>query len=505
MKKILPINEKPYLYTYTYHGYLHSIISSNTRVLSELRNSIAEFQICDYDHHSWNVNTGDIRYVYDGKGFGIYGNQWNLNMNLTFWRECQLKDEVEIIIEKQLYANPWGSINLFISNPSEDMMNIDEKYVRAGNFSRDGLYYYVLGNESHEALGVHQKKLRFKLIRDDETAYLEYWQDQKRTRIKITDSLAEGKYAIGFSVNLGNSSYYEWLFMRYVNVLSNLDHMIPIDFLWCGHKNWTPHTSNYFCDFDREDIEDISLMDLSLLDYVKQMINREKYVEIWLNDNINSGVSDEDGKYFHQDLIYGYDDDEKKLWLLYYDQGVMKSTRMEYDDFNSERNNPFKGSVYSIRYCPAYEHIYFSPAYILQQFKEFKLSQNISFYEGYVESECQFGLKCYKNLTTEKGLRKLEEDIRISHFLYERALLNRDRVQYMAARGFIEHERVTSMLEILNNECGKTLLLRNMVIKKQMRGKVPDNKLLNMVEDIVNLEEEFLNLIIDALECFVVQ
>lgn len=93
-------------------------------------------------------------------------------MNLVFWRECKEFDEVEMVIQKQLYSNSWSSITLFLTSENLDMLNIDDYNIRIGNFSRDGIYSTVLG-ETHKK--IHREcnlNATIKLVRKKKKLFL---------------------------------------------------------------------------------------------------------------------------------------------------------------------------------------------------------------------------------------------------------------------------------------------------------------------------------------------
>lgn len=89
-----------------------------------------------------------------------------------FWRECKEFDEVEMVIQKQLYSNSWSSITLFLTSENLDMLNIDDYNIRIGNFSRDGIYSTVLG-ETHKK--IHREcnlNATIKLVRKKKKLFL---------------------------------------------------------------------------------------------------------------------------------------------------------------------------------------------------------------------------------------------------------------------------------------------------------------------------------------------
>ena len=477
--------------TYTHHGFFHAILSTEDKVVKDNVTSIAEFAIKDFDTFSWNERRGKARYKQEKNQFAVYGNEWNLDMNLAFWRECKEFDEIEMSIQKQLYANPWSSIMLFVTSEKPDMLNIDDYNIRIGNFSKDGVYTVVFG-EPHER--IHREcnlNTTIKLVRKNERVILEYYDKENNEFISkvVSNSFDVKKPQIGVAVAIGNSSYYEWYFSNYINIIFNYINGMPMDFLWNAHKHWEPYVDNYFFDYNIETIDEIRTMEITTIDYIKSQINMGRYVETDINDNINIGASDEDGPYFHPNLIYGYDDEQASFYIFYYNNGKIVDTTFSYELFMSDRNEYADRKFIIWKFSPAYEHYKLSAEHLLQQIREFKLSENISFYESQYEDGYIFGINGYKELLTDRGVQVLKEDIRASYLLYERAKCNKDRVIYLIHKGIIKTEADDVLLEKLDKQCENTLLLVNLILKKSLGRNVPDERLISMMQSIIDLEE----------------
>ncbi len=326
MKKILPVNINPYIRTFAYHGYHHSVISSNGKVLNDLSEDVACVQVKNFAHYIWENQVEDLHYeINTNNTLRFYGNKWNTNMNAAFWRSCNTFDEIEITIHKQLYSNVWANICLFLASNSESAMaGANPSYnIQIGNFSKDGLYYRI-DKEPHTVLyPAPALPLSIRLIKHDSHISIVY-NDAAQTEKKITLSDDTSGYSldrIGFAINLGCNSYYEWMFSNYINFYVNIDYSMPVDYLCNKHKNWVIHTDDYFIDYSAETEQSISTLGLSMIDYIKKMIDLNRYIETITNNNIYLNKSDINGKLFHQDLIYGYDDSMECFYLLYYKLG----------------------------------------------------------------------------------------------------------------------------------------------------------------------------------------
>ncbi len=484
--------------TYTYHGYFQSVISSSEKVLFD-DGPVAEFVVTDYDLYKWSYESKKARYEKEKDRFLIFGNKWNIDVDVTFWRPCMEDDSIEINVQRQLYSNIWGSVELYLTKKKTDMLDTINHDIRVGNFSKDGFFYMLLG-EDYNVINKSGQFDSIRVVRNNSRVYMEYKEGEAVKRIELVDSLEPGEYMIGFAATFGCNSFYEWTFSNYINVVSDYDCDVPIDYLCNTYKNWTPHSSDYFMDYQCESLDEIEMLGYSELDFVKRMIQMGRYVEVEINDNLNMGVSDEHGAYFHQNFIYGFDDDERRLYLLYVIFGQIVSNCLSYDDFESTRNRQVNRKYYIYKYNPGYEGCSLPISRVLQMFKEFQSSTDVSAYYGLRRQGYTFGLNCYRELLSQKGFSRLLHDIRVSHLLYERSACNRDRIEYLIDKYMGTEEDVRSLRGKLNEECEKTLVLRNIVLKKHMGGKIDEEKLKEMVLSIVSMEESITDEMIVFLE-----
>ncbi len=416
-------------------------------------------------------------------------------MNVVFSRLCNTNDEIEISIHKQLNTNAWASIVVFFT----DSTLCD---IQMGNYSKDGLFYKI-GSKSRISLLTNPSfPLKLHLVRVGDDVKLIY-NDANHMQQEILFDNNELNFTyekIGFAVNMGCNAYYEWLFSNFINFRFNFESQISIDFLWNHYKNWNPHTNDYFIDYNMETEKYLQIMGFSVLDYIKMMINLNRYIETDINDNLHLRISDDHGPFFHQNLIYGYDDSEKKLYLLYYENGKVHNATMNYIDFLSERNNLSDRKLYVYKYDLGYEMHKLSSKFILQVFKEFRNSQNISYYESYYDQSFYFGLNALTSLLSDKGFAKLKSDIRISHLLYEHSICNRDRFEYLLYKKIIDEDFYKRIYDVARAGCDTSLILRNLILKMRFGGKVDDTIIKKFITQLIDIETQIADLVICKFE-----
>lgn len=503
MKKILPVNINPYIRTYIHHGFLHSIIGAYDKVLYNITDDVACVKIKNYSKYSWDSQVEKLRYdTVPGDTLKFYGNKWNIDMNAAFWRKCNAYDEIEICINNQLYTNVWASICLFLtSNTKASMTDIDTSYnFMFGNFSKDGVFY-KFENSPHTVLcDAPTFPLTIRLVKT-ETHIILIHKDAMQKENKITLEINENNCSyerIGFGVNLNCNSYYEWVFSNYINFYVNGNNSMPIDYLCSNHKNWDCHTYNYFIDFNIETEKNLNIIGYTLIDYIKKIIDLNKYVEILINDSIH--LKNDSYDFFHQDLIYGYDDIEGCFHLLYYNNGKACPATMLYIDFLSKRNFLQNRTIYIYDYNPGGEHYKLSTQHMLQVFKEYRDSQNITYYEFWYDNSYNFGINGINSLFSNRGQKVLLSDIRVSHLLYERSRCNYDRVEYLYYKNILDEIDYKRVRELSQKTCNLTLCIRNLIIKKILGGKANQDTIMNYLKEYISIEKKLTDDIIYAIE-----
>ena len=312
MKRILPINDKPVIKTYTHHGFFHAIASSEDKVLQNKDTPVVELRIKDFDPCQWNHRVDNLKVECSEHGVKCFADSWNIDMNCAFWRKCRENDDVEICIEKQIYSNAFSSVSVSLVPLDADLMNWQSMKVRAGYFSRDGIFY-ALNAEAHHVVREEGINVPIRLKRESKDVYLILGNSDDCEKIQLSDSFDLPECQIVIWVNCANNNYYEWMYSQYINVFSNIDAYIALDYLGNAQKDWNSHTEDFFFDYYFELPTDIEKLGFSEIEYIKKMIDLNRYVEVENNDMINMKLPDDPAPYFHQDLIYGYDDDQKKL------------------------------------------------------------------------------------------------------------------------------------------------------------------------------------------------
>lgn len=501
MKKIikLPINPDPYIRLYTHHGYLHAISGTTEKVLDDIKEPAAVVTVKDYDQYQWHYDNKSIFCKpASNNGLAFFCNNiWNLDMNMTIWRECKAEDEICITVEKYIKSCPYASVHIFVTERSEGE-NIGTDYLHNfefGVFAKDGIYFNNF-SDTHEVLNSNiTLPAMFFLKKSSEgiSIYYEEAKGGKSDQIVLPVESDRCK-VIGFSIDLRCGTYYEWLFSNYINIHVNLENQMPIDYLCLINKDYGYYTTNYFIDYTFA----VENRDWDSIKYIQRMIDEGKYVEVMINDMIHE--KQPTYTFFHQDLIYGYNDINACFYVLYYVQGKVKQAELKYEDYLSERNRYKDAKMHIYTYCPGYEGYNFSINHILQVFKEYKDSKNISYYECADTDKNIFGIDAIRAFLTEKGREILLDDIRVTYCFHERSKCNHDRIRYMFSKGLISDYEYRELSEKAIKIMKLTEKLMFMVVKLLRFKSGNDECIVQYLQDYINLEYEFTDKIINVLE-----
>ena len=287
MNTVLPVNSNPYIRMYTHHGYLHAIASSAEKVLLDPKEPAAAIIVKGYDPIEWHCENKSLLCEIGENGkLKLFGNKWNLNMNMTFWRECTADDELCITVEKFIKTCPYANIHVFVTD-SNSGQNVGADYLHNfefGIFAKDGIYFNNFSDKHTVLRSDSTLPGTFYLRKSSDGISICYKEECDEIAEYYTFPVEPDKCkAIGFSIDLRCNSYYEWLFSNYINICVDLDNKMPVDYLCLFNKDYGFYTTNYFIDY--ASIAETRNSDS--LQYIKNLLDDKKYVEAMINDMIH--------------------------------------------------------------------------------------------------------------------------------------------------------------------------------------------------------------------------
>lgn len=506
--KKLHINSKPRIRTYTYHSFFHAIISADDKV----SNIAAKIHIKNFDNYTWSEQKEELSYTRCGDTIIFKANKWNTGMNHCFWRKCLENDEIELKIEKQLFSNSWGAINIFITDNNQiNMLEDDEYTYRLGNFCKDKIYLRI-NNSQIEMKNIEFEEPFSLIIQKKRNEYIaKIRKDNYEVKLNtwVSDDINKNM-RIGFEIKLNNNAFYEWYFSNYIEIHGNITSSspIPIDFLFNYRKNWCTYHTNYFVEYHTFNRNSISEYGMTVLEFVKASINLNQYVEMWLNENYLDDIKGEGIKpHIHQNLIYGYDDNDEILYVMQMKSGIPRLVKMKYKDFMKEDNFSEKHKlIVPTSYDPDYMVYELDPkyiAYILQVYIE-SIDMSMGMHHCIMDGQRTWGIELLKELNTESGLKCILSDIRVSHLLYERSHCMKERLEYMFARNIITLEELNSILPYVDKTIDITSIIRNLVLIKRYRKESTNlNKYIEKIKChlcmLYDYEKKYVQIFINVL------
>lgn len=474
--KILPINKNPLVKTYTYYGFINAILSADYCK----DGSVAEIELDEKNTNkdNWKQVYEDLECVESGSRLRFLSNNTYNNMNGCWYRPLEEDDKICINLYSQLETQPWGAVNLFISDLSDESIMDDNAYLyRLGRFQRDGVYLRVNNvQESFPQLDFHMP-MSLSLEKKGDEIVFSYqsedgeWEILKKEFIK---DWAPGKFNIGFQIKQNDSAYYNWLCSNFIQMSFELTNpFVKLNYFFGLSKNWQYFVDNYFIAYHVVKKKELKKWGIDLLDYIKENIENGVYMECWMNHYfIKSRSEYQKRTKFHQYLIYGYSDETEELNVLgYNDTGRMMEDVIKYQDFLSEDNN-----------CSGYDFIASYEKQMDGNFYELDVSYICEMIEQYLQSKdssaclqhifprknLTYGVNIYDELITDDGLEAVLYDRRITHLIYEHKECMKTRMKYMIAKGILKTEECDSLLEQIELLIKETKNLRNISLRYTM-------------------------------------
>lgn len=296
------------------------------------------------------------------------------------------------------------------------------------------------------------------------------------------------------------------------------------------------------CDFFAEcpwlkmcvvDIQQLEALNVSLIDYIKKSVDLGYYVYIVVKTWYIAAYSKKDfadPTTSHNMLIYGYDDDRKKLCIAdHFTNGKYATSECGYDELLTSLQHFYKEHpfYYNIIRTFKFKDVYykFEIEPLKRRLSEYVNSTNVFDsrmkidpdygYDGgkeyiykYVtyrerKEQYYFGLSIYDEL---KRVCIADRDIPIRAFqlIVDHKKLMIERIDYLAEVGVLtqpDYDELLMTSKILLNE---SVILRNLVIKLKYEKSLDVNgsstTVCNKIETIKSIEKKFIERLVYLLD-----
>ena len=237
-------------------------------------------------------------------------------------------------------------------------------------------------------------------------------------------------------------------------------------------------------------------------DFLEEYLSSSYYVFIELNIKFLSIARTPDD-FIHQTFIYGYDKNERKVYISdFYNGNAYSREVATYDEINiaflhSQDNtlHESRNDVWCIKVVDEVPKIPPNKELIKQSLINFYESSEIDI-NPRQDSVFFFGLSFY-----EEMIRQMKKNKRIMialHILYDHKMMMRHRIEILNEHGFIDPQNYT-LLCLANSELiDRSLILRNLAAKAQFCN-IDNGKLVLLSEELLAKDKAFTEMLIKSI------
>lgn len=505
----LPINVEPKIRTFSYYGFTHAIIDN------EFTNGdvAAKLFVRDYEKYEWKSRKHNLEIKRDADSFSFYANEFRTYMNACIFRKAMAYDDIEIRIDYQQFSQPWGAVNIFLSDLSEENMMEDDSYLcRMGYFNKKGVYLRTDNDEKVLKKSIKSIPVRLKIRREESKVY--FYSGEELTDVlyeyELPSELSAKEIYIGFQVKLNNNTYFDWLFSNYIQLSCDIDDAdCKLKYYYGLYKDYRYYMDNYFLNYNKVNVREYKCLGISIFDFVKGCLSNRKYVEAFFDQYYIKGQAEYGKQHcYHQFMIYGFDDLEEKFEILGYNfNGILEKEFISYEDFNKCLEEDFQENLLVVtEFEPDSRTFELNVNNLMESIKDYIDGKNTSVGSSnyFAEETRQFGMNIYAELMSDKGLWLLTRDRRISFLLLEHKKCMADRVRYLAHMGYISSQDKEVLEKMAAELIDKAAIIRNysikgLVIVMKRKDKQFLEKIRDLLEELKKSDLAFMNGLLNAL------
>lgn len=506
-KVILPIEENTYLKSYSHHTDMLAVIANDNyvgesmAVISDLQWEFGMEKVLSYEYFGEN-----LRMEQEGNTIEVKGNEYGKDLNCIFFNQGKGNCTFTVKLEGQKFTNPWANTSIYIAKKDD----FEKGKYECGEFlfghcCRSGIFSTQEMEEMKNLpnrIGFLEYPVRLKVsMQEDKISCYYSYDDVNFIKEKEISNPYSSEYAIGVVIENSKNQFYDWFFSNYIqihcdNQFSN-NSGVPIDFHFAIEKYHWAYYFNYFMDYDNIKRDIIKNMGIDFVEYVKENIRSRGYVEVRLNEfYIEDRAAYQKYPFEHDNVIYGFDDEEEKFYILGYAcDNIVRCSTVPYQaisdsfyDCDSCNHN-----VAVLRYNVDYVTYDLNIKLIIRLLKEYLDGVNSGLHMENLtvtKRNRSFGIKVYDViLNSEENFNTLLIDIRILHLIYEHKKCMLDRVKFLVCRGVIEED--AEFIEEFNALYDMSLRARNVCLKNIIKASEKNcNKIKTILLEMKTKEQE---------------
>ena len=471
MEVVLPVNEQPIVRGLTYYAYPLAIIS-NECVVGKV---IARVNLKEYgDNGKWRSKCKNMEIEKQHDILSFCSIDRTKQSSACLYCHITNNSQITLTIEEQQYTNPWGSINVFLTDLSDDEIINENKYIfRIGKFVKDG-YFLRINGENFSLKTDDEQKYSMQIEYKNENVYLKLNLDSSVIFVKKISSILDIKrYKIGVNINSGTDTYFPWLFSNFIQLRYDSNSGVPLDYVGGQMKDWDRYFANYFLDYHVLRNDELKKIFPDTINFFIRMLSSKFYIEIYVDEYyINTKRNYKQKHHYHPNLIYGFSDEKKIFFMLgIADSGYLEKQEITYDSMLSGLDPSHNRRIKIIKYNQDYNTYKLNYTYIKMMFSDYFYGVNSMNYLQCNENALSgyYGLKIYNGLSTSEGIYKLTYDVRVSYILWEHKIIMKERILYFVKMGVIDRKNKEILLELINVIISHAEKIKYITLKKRMK------------------------------------
>ncbi|WP_124100605.1 hypothetical protein [Ruminococcus sp. Marseille-P6503] len=463
----LPINTSPFIRTYPEYLFIDTIINN------EFTNSdcIASIYIKDYDKSKWDFYIRKSGLCVENNTVKFYRRSFNISSARAFFRKVNnVNDTAVFHIEHQQYTNRWDCLLFFVDqNNSKDKLNyypsmsfVFGRYCSGEMFAiTNGEYHKIDGNDSYKLI----TWIKLCISEDDIAVYGSFDGILWRLICKCGNLgiYPRNNTKIGCVSCLLNNQYYKWLCNNFIQIKFNPNDECSMDYTDFIRKDYKNYYINPFLKCSYDNYNTLKKWYNGLWNYIVAGIQQKRYMEIKLNEYYIPGLQAyQKINYFHESLIYGYNDEHNSVYILSIYQGKPKALEVSYEYIQKAW---LKSSIVTFEFCPNMDNYNLDIIHIYDRICDYLSSRNSSEDHQYISeiNNGVFGLNIYKAIQSCSKMKSVFlSDVRAAFLIKEHKLCMITRFRYLKELGFIpqkEWKLIRSYLSKIVDISERILLL----------------------------------------------
>lgn len=492
-RRILPLGNEPRIRAYPEFAFVDMIENNKMRTEDIVLVGAVSEEVTD----KWYIECEAEQMFLRGTEIEVRENCYAPKRIKRAYREAKENDTIIFRIDYQQYTNCWDSAGLFLDIKSDKYEDFTTHISALTNFCCN-ILRGAIADETNNVESKKQYPIWIKMHIDKSSLILSYaeveghWKEILRHEDII--DFSKNQYVLGVYVSMAERQYYKWLFNNFINY--------RFDFNDASHMKYTGimRDSRHYAINPMLRISDAyySVLEecgVDIWDYIVANINCDRYIEFWLNEKYVPNLRAYSKRdYFHEGLVYGYDNEREVLNMVSFYVGKPKCLEVKKEDFynaffNSESDRANR--IFLLEYNPSNKVYELDVKGIVYQLETYLLGENPTdeFKRFIGPEEGVFGLSCYeKFLTDDRALKLLISDFRITYLLQEHKQCMLERARYLSCMGYMDSGKSDDVLTQLNDIWKKANMLMILVMKNRWT-KDKDNtevirRLLKELEDL---------------------